>query len=84
MSGPEPPGQLPSRRVLLREAGAARCSGDAELLYTTGRCSLQCLFCFLTRRRGEVIDSVVMEAKNYGFVTFKDPASAMAFLEVSH
>ncbi|KAI8470913.1 MAG: hypothetical protein J3K34DRAFT_520962 [Monoraphidium minutum] len=31
---------------------------------------------------GEVVDSVVMDAKNYGFVTFRDPACAMSFLEV--
>ncbi|GBF94933.1 hypothetical protein Rsub_08176 [Raphidocelis subcapitata] len=30
---------------------------------------------------GEVADSVVMEAKNYGFVTFKQPPDAMRFLE---
>jgi hypothetical protein len=32
--------------------------------------------------RGEVADSVIMDARNYGFVTFRLPADAMAFLEV--
>jgi len=32
--------------------------------------------------RGEVVDSVVMENKGYGFVTFKNPQDAMEFLEV--
>lgn len=32
--------------------------------------------------RGEVADAVVMDKKNYGFVTFADPKIAMKFLEV--
>jgi hypothetical protein len=44
----------------------------------TSNCQLLgCLSC-----RGEVADAVVMDKKNYGFVTFADPKIAMKFLEV--
>jgi hypothetical protein len=44
----------------------------------TSKCQLLgCLPC-----RGEVADAVVMDKKNYGFVTFADPKIAMKFLEV--
>lgn len=33
--------------------------------------------------RGEVADAVVMDRKNYGFVTFAQPKDAMKFLDVS-
>lgn len=41
-----------------------------------------CVCLLLTACRGEVADAVVMEKKNYGFVTFADPKNAMKFLEV--
>jgi hypothetical protein len=41
-----------------------------------------CLLVVCVSCRGEVADAVVMDKKNYGFVTFADPKIAMKFLEV--
>jgi hypothetical protein len=51
---------------------------DASGTYGTSNCQLSV---FLPCR-GEVADAVVMDKKNYGFVTFADPKIAMKFLEV--
>jgi hypothetical protein len=71
------------------EAGRAAARARACLRLSTRRACVArrlvrglTLACAPLIPRGDVTDSVVMEGKNYGFATFRDPAHAMAFLEV--